>query len=91
MHKKLIFLLTLNLITIQTANAAIYLDVWTDQHVYYLGEPITVYIYGTGSGLGGPTLQFLSSCQVDYIMDGTYDSFTGICLHVITYVTLPHI
>lgn len=91
MYKKLIFLLAMTLIPIQSARARIYLDVWTDKYVYYLGEPITVYIYGTsGSGFPTPTLQFPTSCQVDYIMDGTYDSFPGMCLFIITYVTLPH-
>ena len=90
MHKKIIFLLILILVTIQSAHAAIYLDVWTDKYVYYLDEPITVYIYGSGFGFPGPTLQFPTSCQVDYIMDGTYDSFPGLCLYIVTYVTLPH-
>jgi hypothetical protein len=87
MMKKIIFILFLTLIPIQSARATIYLDVWTDEYVYYPGEPIIVYIYGTGF----PShLTFPTSCQVDYIMDGIYDSYTGYCLMVLTHVDLPH-
>ena len=83
----MIFLLGFILIPIQSARPIIFLDVWTNEYVYYPGEPITVYIYGTGSP---SSLQFPTSCQVDYIMDGTYNSYTGFCLMVLTYVDLPH-
>lgn len=92
MHKKLIFLLTLILIPIQSAHASINLDVWTDKYVYHLGEPITVYIYGSSFPFPPTmTLEFPTSCQVDYIMDESYDSFSGLCYQVLTYVNLPHV
>lgn len=80
-------MLNLFLLLIQSARATIYLDVWTDDYVCYPGEPVTVYIYGTGFPR---SLQFPTSCQVDYIMDGTYDSYTGFCFMIITYADLPH-
>lgn len=85
--KKIIFLLSLTLISIQSTHAAIYLQTWTDEYVYYPGEPIIVYIYGSGFP---SSLQFPTSCQVDYIMDGIYDSHNGLCLMILTYVNLPH-
>ncbi len=87
MYKKILFILPLILIPIESAHALYFLDVWTDKDTYYLGEPITAYIHGTGF----PThVEFPTSCQVDYIMDGIYDSAPDFCLKVITYVNLPH-
>lgn len=85
--KKIILILTIFLLLIQSARAAIYLDVWTNEYIYYPGEPITAYIYDTGFP---SSLQFPTSCQVDYIMDGAYDSYTGFCLLIITFADLPH-
>lgn len=84
--KKIIFLLILTLISIQSARATIYLETWTDEYVYYPGEPIKVYIYGIGFPI---SLEFPTSCQVDYIMDGTYNSYSY-CFMMLTYVSLPH-
>jgi len=85
--KKIIFLLILVLSQIQSVQASIYLQTWTDEYVYYPGEPITIYIYGSGFP---SSLQFPTSCQVDYIMDGIYDSHLGLCLMILTYANLPH-
>jgi hypothetical protein len=85
--RKIIFLLGFILIPIQSARATIYLDAWTEEYVYYPEEPITVYIHGTGSP---SSLDFPTSCQVDYIMDGTYNSY-GFCLMILTHVNLPHL
>jgi hypothetical protein len=86
MFKRTILITALVIIPVESSLATVDLQARTDKDVYYLGEPITVYIDGSGF----PTvLQFSTSCQVDYIMDSTYDSYTGFCLFVITYAYLP--
>lgn len=64
------------------------LNVTTNKQVYSPGERIEISI--TASGFPSH-LEFSSTCQVDYIMDGIYDSGSGImCAQIPTSVTLPH-
>lgn len=66
------------------------LNVYTDKPVYEPGEPVIVTIEAR-QGIFPVTLQFGSTCIVDYIMDGVYDSGSGIsCAAVITNVRLPN-
>jgi hypothetical protein len=64
------------------------LTVSTNKQVYAPGEQITLSI--TASGFPSQ-MEFPTSCQVEYIMDGIFDSASGIvCAQVLTGVTLPH-
>jgi hypothetical protein len=64
------------------------LTISTNKQVYSPGEQITISI--TASGFPS-SLEFPTACQADYIMDGIYDSSSGIvCAQVLTGVTLPH-
>lgn len=87
MSKRVILILAMVIMPIHPVHAVIYLDAWPDKDVYYLKEPITVYIFASGLPLH---LAFPTNCQVDYIMDGIYDSGAPPhCLTIVTYATLP--
>jgi hypothetical protein len=65
------------------------ITVATDQAVYQLGEPVTIYITAHNPTADTLMLTFPTSCQAEYYLDAFYSGTYHGCYQILTYVTIP--
>ena len=75
---RMLGVLSLGLILLSSANASIIeVTVDTDKDTYDIGEDVIVYVTAYNPGDEAITLDFGTSMQANYIMDGVYDYSSG--------------